>query len=297
MSIYANARFLALRKQARSQIQDASKQGQQNNWNHNSQASCIGGMHRIAVGFSAITVPVFAFDLLEGNARRDVLGINISRSIPVDESSHHSPRSLFFWLASPINYFLVPKQANERDAIGNNIGEQRRVLEYVMLKFDERYGTSLSEFLNKADMPFELLSRRDTSEETVNITYKSDKAKLKRPESSRDQEGEIARCERQNPTPAKANRNVRNHSSVTEEQLHEMARLYLEQSVSFRNLERKVLGIDSQARGGGFVAKNALNDLGITASDKGMLAKMSPREALESTTGKLRYALIEVYVL
>lgn len=222
-----------------------------------------------------------------------------SRHVPREMSSEERRflASHFIRLASPINYFLVPKQANERDAVGNNIGEHRRLLEYVMLRFEERYGSVLVEFLKKADMPFELLSRRDTSSELVKINFRSDKNDLGKPVQGQGPEIPIASREPKPSPPSKPPVARSNRSAVTKDQLHEMARLYLEQGVSFRNLERRVLGIDSQARGGGFVAKYALNDFGITAADKGMLSRMSPEEALASSTGQLRYALIEVYGL
>lgn len=74
-----------------------------------------------------------------------------------------------------------------------------------------------------------------------------------------------------------------------------MARLYLEKSVSFRNLEKIVLGIDSQSRGGGFVAKNALNAFGITAANKGALSRRTLKAELEYATGTYKRALTEIY--
>lgn len=45
---------------------------------------------------------------------------------------------------------------------------------------------------------------------------------------------------------------------------------------SFRKLETEFLHIDSQARGGGFIAKEILNSMGIMAYHKGMLQHEPP---------------------
>lgn len=210
----------------------------------------------------------------------------INRQMTLEERSYLA--SHFIRLASPINYFLVPKQANERDAFGNNIGENKHVLEYVALQFKLRYGDTLEAFARAADAPKSLITGRDTSGLPAKVTYRNNKhafdslpAELERPRTKN--------------TARKQNGSRSSTSSISTDQLHEMARLYLEQGISFRNLERKVLGIDSQARGGGFVAKTALNDFGITAADKGMLARMSPEAAVKMSTGKLKEAISKLY--
>ena len=196
--------------------------------------------------------------------------------------------SHFIRLASPINYFLVPKRDNERDAYGQNIGENKHVLEYVAMMFRERYGDALGEFAHVADAPAALIAGWDASTLPAKITYRKDKyafgASLSKPAPVKtDME------------PGKlGNRHV-SANTISKEQLHEMARLYLEESVSFRNLEQRVLGIDSPERGGGFVAKKALNDFGITASDKGMLARMCPEAAVKTSAGMLKKAICEIY--
>ena len=196
--------------------------------------------------------------------------------------------SHFIRLASPINYFLVPKPDNERDAYGKNIGENKHVLEYAAMRFRERYGDALGEFARAADAPAALIAGRDTSTQPVKITYRSDKDAFDTSPSK--------------PAPVKTDmlsgRLGKRHVSantISKEQLHEMARLYLEESVSFRNLEQMVLGIAYRTRGGGFVAQKALNDFGITASDKGMLARMCPEAAAKTSVGMLKKAICELY--
>ena len=53
----------------------------------------------------------------------------------------------------------------------------------------------------------------------------------------------------------------------------EMAAEFLKNpKTSFRKLETQFLGIESKARGGGFIAKSAINSLGITIERKGALS-------------------------
>ncbi|MBR4894293.1 MAG: hypothetical protein IKZ36_03740 [Kiritimatiellae bacterium] len=207
---------------------------------------------------------------------------------PMTSNERSFLTSHFIRLASPINYFLVPKQANERDACGNNIGENRHVLEYVAMKFRERYGDALGDFAYVADVPDELIAGQDTSSFPARVVYRSGKRAFDCFQSKASTLGINDKPQGRDNVVAGANR-------VSRAQLYEMVRLYLEQGISFRNLERRVLGINSQTRGGGFVAKKALNDFGITASCKGMLATLTPEAAVKISTGMLKEAICEVY--
>ena len=197
----------------------------------------------------------------------------------------------FVRLASPINYFMVPKQTNERDARGNNIGEDKDVLAYVSLMFGKRYGGSLEKFARFADAPEGFLAGRDTAHTTIGIEYRSGKRSFG---AEMPTVKDNARAKQSSATAVRT-RTKRSHKTVSKGQLHQMARLYLKEGLSFRELERVVLGIDSKAQGGGFVAKAALNAFGITAQEKGMLANTTPKAAVVSVAGPIRDAIREVY--
>ena len=198
-------------------------------------------------------------------------------------------KSHFLRLASPLNYFLVPKIANETDDLGGNIGEKREVLEYVYARFEERYGAVMEAY--KAAIHdganYEAKNADQLGNITINISYgpKNAVSHSVRP---------ITKATTVKSSKTKA-QSASSSNQVTTEQLHTMARLYLEKSVSFRNLEKMVLGIDSQSRGGGFVAKNALNAFGITATNKGALSRRTLKAELEYATGAYKKALTEIY--
>lgn len=208
---------------------------------------------------------------------------------PMNDFERTILKSHFLRLASPLNYFLVPKIANETDDLGGNIGEKREVLEYVYARFEERYGAVMEAY--KAAIHdganYEAKNADQLGNITINISYgpKSAVSHSVRP---------ITKATTVKPSKAKA-QSASSSNQVTTEQLHTMARLYLEKSVSFRNLEKMVLGIDSQSRGGGFVAKNALNAFGITAANKGALSRRTLKAELEYATGTYKRALTEVY--
>ena len=63
---------------------------------------------------------------------------------------------------------------------------------------------------------------------------------------------------------------------------------------SFRKLEVKFLGLDSPARGGGFVSKGIINSLGITAEMKGILQFKSLDFMIKSSTGTLLNTLLRI---
>jgi len=54
------------------------------------------------------------------------------------------------------------------------------------------------------------------------------------------------------------------------------------------------LKIDSQARGGGFIAKGIINSYEIEAKNKGTVTKENINELISNNTGKLKMTLIKL---
>ena len=65
-------------------------------------------------------------------------------------------------------------------------------------------------------------------------------------------------------------------------------------SKSLDVLEKEILKIPSPNRGGGFIAKSALNNIGITSDLKGILTKSSIKDLILSSEGKLQETLIKI---
>ena len=221
----------------------------------------------------------------EGYSAREV-----GRGMSHDERS--VLRAHFLRLASPINHFLVPKKNNETDLLGGDIGEKSELLRYVQYRFEEMYGRDMvHDFLMLADALGDFAVSQDTSR--IKIDLKCDGAGVGSNGSSCDRIRNSAGGMKVQE--GKGKRQPSATTSVDGEQLNKMIRLYLEQGVSFRGLEREVLGIESQARGGGFVAKKALNDVGVTNSIKGALASESLESLIERSDDGLKRTLKQVY--
>ena len=83
-------------------------------------------------------------------------------------------------------------------------------------------------------------------------------------------------------------------TSISEKQLHDMAVLYLVDGKSYRDLEREVLKIKSEQRGGGFKAKSALNNIGIEAKHKSAVKENGYEHTLKYATDEYKKTLIEL---
>ena len=83
--------------------------------------------------------------------------------------------------------------------------------------------------------------------------------------------------------------------AVTKElELRIVAEYLVNPKTSFRKLEREYMGIDSPARGGGFVAKNIVNSYGIGAEMKGILANNTIDSVILNAAGKKKSTLLAI---
>ena len=189
----------------------------------------------------------------------------------------------FLRLSDPLNYFLVPKTSNEHDKYGNNIGEHRPLLNYVFGKFSLRYGDSFSTYAESICANRERFSTDNSfyGNEAIDIYY--------------DVRGFASQPVSKRQISSTPSRKKGARTEVNREDLLVMGRLYLEQGLSFRNLEKRVLHIDSQVRGGGFVAKSALNNFGLTNENKGALKHRSVAAEHKAASGSYKKALETLY--
>lgn len=194
-------------------------------------------------------------------------------------------RAHFLRLVHPINHFLVPKSANERDRFGNNIGENGSVLSYVYEQFKMRYANIIKEYESLVFGNSFNLSTADLfiGAEVIDIYYGKDR-RFSQPDSA----SQISSTK-------KDEKKKRTSTAIGQDEVIEMCRLYLEEGLSFRALEKRVLHIDSQNRGGGFIAKKAVNDFGITNENKGALVNNSLVPEYEKASGRYRNALEKLY--
>lgn len=210
-------------------------------------------------------------------------------------------RAHFLRFLDPINYFLVPSRKHARPH--GLVGEDARVVNYMRKYAEQAYGDSLLSFYQNALVPRPMCGGDDlntlgdaqfpfsfTTQPEPNSTAAEEGVMT----TANDDDSSVAQTGLTQEIPEEA-------PQLLDEQVVRMARLYLEQGMSFRELERVVLHIDSQARGGGFVAKAALNAIGITANEKNLLSPLRgnpfapARRAIADSTGQLHETLTMIY--
>ena len=205
------------------------------------------------------------------------------RMVPrnMSESEREILKAHFLRLANPMNYFLVPMNKYERNVRGNDIGEDKDLLQYVFDRFTQIYKDRFQEYLKEIDARSDYVSpSKSTDSVVINIVYGPKVLKSSISESPNRSKKQVVKGTKLN---------------VSLDQLYKMSRLYLEEGTSFRNLEKKVLGIESKTRGGGFVAKQALNNFGIESKNKGCLIDSTFEREYENATGRYRDALKILY--
>lgn len=205
----------------------------------------------------------------------------IDRTMSEDERT--ILKAHFLRLSDPLNYFLVPKTSNEHDKCGNNIGEHEPLLNYIFGRFGLRYGGLFITYAESICADIERFSTDNSfyGKEIIDIYY--------------DTRGFASQTVSKRQTSSTSSRKKRARTEVNPEDLLAMGRLYLEQGLSFRNLEKRVLHIDSQARGGGFIAKCALNNFGLTNENKGALKYRSVAKEYKTASGLYKKALETLY--
>jgi hypothetical protein len=165
-------------------------------------------------------------------------------------------------VCSPINHFLTPKRRFHHYLNGNDIGEEYDLIMYIKKKFKSLYGDVYTEYLKRVgDDIQDDRSIEEIGEKVVNLYVGNNTG------NQADRISNINITEK----PDKKVRTNKKASEISKDQLYHMIVLYIGPGYSFRELERRVLGIDSPVRGGGYLAKTALNEAGITVNHKGAI--------------------------
>jgi hypothetical protein len=235
------------------------------------------------------------------------------RRYSVDDDAVKYSKALFLRFVHPFNYFLCPKPKCQTNNFCSDIAEYEPLQNYAHDYMLSMYGDKYIEYLNmifpdnkyfdlcyddntsKMEIEYGLNinkkegSNKDDDLEDLQIFVNSLMIGENTPKILKELNGiqekintlKTQSKQKQIQTPSKSN-NVVKHANkytnliVDEKVKLEMALEYLSNSnSSFRKLEVMYLGIDSPDRGGGFVAKEIINSLGIVASQKGILERIS----------------------
>lgn len=198
-----------------------------------------------------------------------------ARKMLLNDNARKYAAAHFLRFIHPFNYFLCPKKTCERNNMCKDVSEYSPLLDYVHDINLETFGDKYLEFLNLVMADEKYYSPLfKASCNSINIEYGRELPKNVQHEDE------------------KARQNV-NCIGNTKDMVHKlMAYEYLtDPQTSFRKLERKYLGIDSQTRGGGFIAKKIINAMGIKAEFKGKFKELrdveTPQKALEEILAEL----------
>lgn len=110
-------------------------------------------------------------------------------------------------LCCPVNYFPVPKTGCERDGLGNNIGENIQLLQYVRLRFEARYGDVFADFFANVDVPEDYPPAADKKGVVADIEYNPNRfggearenAEVHPPRGDRNRQRRVPNREEQQP--------------------------------------------------------------------------------------------------
>ena len=161
----------------------------------------------------------------------------------------------------PINYFLVPSRTYERHVLGrSHIGEDENVVAYAKEKIRQLVGDdTYDDFCRRALVPVVESSKiNDCSRKVIRIEFSS---KLNRGINVDNSDGR--------------ERQVGHGLSAMQISLEDrlaILKAYLVDGMSYRIIERDILGVEFKKRGGGFYARGILQEFGVTGKQKGELS-------------------------
>ncbi|WP_148257273.1 hypothetical protein [Treponema primitia] len=187
----------------------------------------------------------------------------------IDSIDKSKMKAHFLRLVHPINYFLVPQRKNETDVVSNNnIGEYKELLQYMYLYMQEKYKNIFETYQKNIllDNSYNTIRSSNLGDIEIGIEYG---LQIKTTSSV---------------VMANANQ-VYNEGDII--------RAYLKDGLSFRKIESIIMCINSKNRGGGWVTKTILNNLGIENKHKGILKNKTVSAEILTATGKYKQTLVK----
>ena len=237
--------------------------------------------------------------------KNDAFGDFYERDFMVDKEAKKYAIAHFVRFIHPFNYFLSPKKNCETNDKCLELAEYQPLLNYAHDFMLKSYGAAYEEFLEviMVDAKYHK-SCFDVEANYIDIQYglniddhdsedrESEEFLLKEIERLKKRLDELKSSNVQN-IQAK-DKDIQSEKSdacyknvvaikTTGVEL-QMAIEYLNNpKTSFRKLEEKYLGIKSEARGGGFKAKDIINKMGLSTEHKGILQLKSIDELIALT--------------
>lgn len=218
----------------------------------------------------------------------DTTGSYFLRDFHVEQNARRFLVAEFLRFVHPFNYFLTPKKTYATSSVSKDIAEYQPLVNFVQAMYADMYGDDYNEFLSFAMVENTASSSSDPNT-IINLKYGPDcigtplcqpapQKMTHEPEASQKNHT-IA------PDPIQFTDNL---------EFRVVVEYLTNPKTSFRKLEREFMGIDSPARGGGFVAKSIVNSYGITAKMKGILSSNSIEHLIQTCSGKCKQTLVMI---
>lgn len=182
----------------------------------------------------------------------------------MSEDEKKIAKAQFLRFLDPINYFLVP---NNNNSSIYKIGENKKVVDYMRKMYFSSYGDTYMDFLNKALVDPNLISQKacvELGSEQIGVSFGLN----------------VAGGDRNSPSVVFSS--------------YEKAcclKAYLFDGFSYRRLERDILCIESENRGGGFKAQTMMRDFGLVSAHKGVFNGITLDCAILQSEGMVKAAL------
>lgn len=187
----------------------------------------------------------------------------------------------------PFNYFLTPKSTCSQTPTCKDIAEYQPLVDFVREKIAAIYGELYEEYLGLI-MVDKASFTHSNDQHIIDLKY-GPNLKPVQSASSLSIKGASNHF---TPRQATIASQPAPSTSIPKSLEIQIVKEYLSNpATSFRKLERQFLGIDSQARGGGFIAKAIVNSYGVSAQDKGLLTRTLLDIAIANSFGKLKQTL------
>lgn len=179
----------------------------------------------------------------------------------------------FLRLVHPINYFLVPKKS-----LSNyDIGEQSEVIQHMRNRQIVLYGKTYFDFE-------ELILAVDKKQK--NQSYQNFEIDFEY-----GFEQKIIPSKKRNNI-ISSNREVKIKPDDNYRIFHnEIIKAYLVDNKSHRTIEKEILGIESKARGGGFISKKILDSYGVLFKNKGTITERNINEKINNSSNSYKATL------
>ena len=175
----------------------------------------------------------------------------------------------FLRVLSPINHFLSPKRTIHQYQSGTDIGEDKDLILYIKKKFKQRYEVFYDQYLLAVKEDFkDNRTIENIGKKVMNLEVNFEIECYRESPINANTFSESSKITKNDNAVAKKSTVSPN---ISKDQLFHMIALYISNGYSFRELERIILNINSKSRGGGFISKGALNNMGVTTLHKGTI--------------------------